>query len=414
MTSRACVVAGLAIAVTVSACTDGSREARPFEGIWQSRGVGIYLDIDGQNADVYEYTSVHCVLVYAGPTRGISDVVSLDGDELVLTDAGRVIRFEGLAALPGRCAEESTTHDARRVVEVAAATIAELYQPGVDEGWSVRLETSIEIDSVDPAATFAALTGLLEPLGDPGVRLVVDDPTTWAGVWAAGGGPLGGREPYVPPGLGAVAVTGEQGLVVGSFGAVAYFGFARLGRFGGDDDESQRVLAAELDAVLTDADALILDLRGVASGSAVEAMLVASRFVPDERLVATHMIGSTPAGDLTVHPNSSGPYPGHVAVLIGPGTAGAGEMLALAMRYLPGVSLIGETTAGSPTGPLARMLPNGWSLGVPALDLVTTDGVSLTGVGLEPDIVIATSDADLDAGLDPGIERALSLLGMGH
>ena len=206
-------------------------------------------------------------------------------------------------------------------------------------------------------------------------------------------------------------MSGDGGIVTGSFGAVGYLGLARLGGFADDDEGSQRVLAAELDRVLAGSAAVIVDLRGASSGRAVEAMLVASRFVAEERLIATQMIGSTPAGDITVRPSLSGVFPGRLVVLVGPATAGAAEMLVLALRGVPGAVLAGEPTAGSPTPPLARYLPNGWSLGVPALDLMTPDGASWSGVAIVPGTEIATTRGDLESGADPGVSVARALLG---
>jgi C-terminal processing protease CtpA/Prc len=85
-------------------------------------------------------------------------------------------------------------------------------------------------------------------------------------------------------------------------------------------------------------------------------------------------------------------------------------MLVLALRDLPDVTVVGEDTAGSPTPPLARTLPNGWVLGVPMLDLVTPDGVSWSGVPIAPGVMAPVTGSDLDSGTDPGVAAALALL----
>lgn len=398
--------AAILAAVMVAAGCTPQAEGKPFEGTWVSEGFGMYLDVHAGNADVYEHTSIHCALAYGGTTRGISAVLSRDGEQLVLTDAGRVVRFDPFPGLPTDCTEDYHREDAARVLEVAAATVAELYSPGVDPGWAEGIAFADLRGVSDQAVTFAALTALLAPLGDPGIRLVVDDPLLWAGVWSVGRGPFADAEPYLPEGLQAASVAGEGGMVTGTFGSVGYLGFSRLGAFAPDEEDSQRVLAAQLDSLLAEASAVILDLRGSSTGSTVEAMLVGSRFVPDERLVATQMSRSTPAGTITVRPTSAGPFAGRVVVLVGPGTAGAGEMLTLALRDLPDVLIIGEPTAGSPTAPLARLLPNGWSLGVPALDLVTPDGTSWSGRPIIPDVDATTTATDLASGEDPGLDAA--------
>jgi hypothetical protein len=399
--------------ILLTGCSTAARDAAPFQGTWESEGLGLYLDVHGGDADVYEHTAVHCALVYGGPARGISDVLAFEGDRLVLTDSGRVIHFDAIPVLPAVCAGPFASTDSAGVVEVAAASVEELYVPGVDPEWAARLSGSIAgLEGVtDPGATFDALTNLLTPLGNPGVRLAVDDPTVWDGIWSAGGGPFVGLEPYTPAYLEDPAISGDGGIVTGRFGTVGYVGLARLGGFAEDDAGSQRVLAAEVDGVLAGSTALVLDLRGASSGRSVEAMLVASRFVDTQRLVVTQMVGDVPAGEVSVTPTAQGPYSGDVVVLVGPGTAGAAELLVLALRDLPAVTVMGEPTAGSPSPPLARSLPNGWSLGVPALDVVSPDGARWAGVPLVPSVSAPITGAELNDGSDPGIVVALRLLG---
>lgn len=400
-------------ALALTACSPGAREAQPFVGVWESPDFGVYLDVQGGSADIYEFSPVHCARVYGGAAHGIADVLSFDGDTLLFSDSGRVIRLTSVDALPAACAEDYWTDDGARVVAVAAATITSLYGRPVDAGWDARAADAqaAVAGRTDDASVFAALTGLLDPLDDPGVRLVVDNASIWNGVWASGSGPFAGRTPYQPPGITDPALTGDGGIVTGSFGDVGYVGLSRLGAFDADEAGSQIALADGLDGVLADSTAVILDLRAASSGEAVEAMQVATRFVPTTTLVGTQTMGGWPAGDLTVEPVAGGPFDGRVVVLIGPGTAGSAEMLVLALRSLPGVTLVGEATAGSPTPPLARTLPNGWTLGVPALDLVTPDDTSWMGRPIQPDVPAATSGADLAAGEDPGIAAALAAAG---
>jgi len=406
-------VAALAAVFLLAACTPGAREAQPFAGVWESPEFRVYLDVHGGSADIYEFSPVHCARVYGGAARGIADVLSFDGDTLLFADSGRVIRLTAVDALPVECAADYWTDDGGKVVAVTAATIESLYGRPLDDGWQARVDQAgaAALGRVDDASVFAAITGLLDPLDDPGVRLVVDDPSIWNGVWASGSGPFAGRTPYRPPGLGDAALVGDGGIVTGSFGTVGYLGVSRLGAFGADDAGSQIALADALDGVLAGSAVVILDLRAASSGRAVEAMEIATRFVSESRVVASQTMGGVPAGDVTVEPVVGGPYGGTVIVLIGPGTAGAAEMLVLALRGLPGVTLVGEPTAGSPTPPLARTLPNGWSLGVPALDLVTPDGASWMGIPIQPDVTAVTSGTDLAAGADPGVAAALAVTG---
>ena len=60
---------------------------------------------------------------------------------------------------------------------------------------------------------------------------------------------------------------------------------------------------------------------------------------------------------------------------------------------------------------MGRTLPNGWQLGLPNELFLTEDGTSFDGPGIPPDIEVPVfRGVDLDAGLDPALERAMALL----
>lgn len=408
MTPRPALVA--AMVLVMGACVPQAPEAEPFLGVWASDGWGILLHVHGVRADVYEVTGERCRLADSGGARGIDEVVALDGDHLVLTDAGRVIRFDPLPDLPAECSAPSDP-SAGQVLATAVAAVEEHYHPGVDDGWEVRVADLV----ADDTTLLAALQVLLRPLADPQVVLDTGDGEVWSASRPEAAAALAGalRDGALLPGA---TFTAGDGLVLDDLGdGIRYLGVLRLGGLAGSDEGSQRMLAAALDASLRDASALILDLRPASGGSDVEALLVATRFVVGRTVVATiaaHRAdgGTVPAGAHVVHPMPAGPFPGRVVVLIGPGTAGPAEVLALALDPLPGVVLVGEPTAGSPSSPLVRTLPNGWVLGVPNLDVVTPDGVSRVGAPLLPDVVAPLTAGDVAAGRDPGLDAARAAL----
>ena len=102
--TRSRLTAVVALASLVAAgCVPGTPDADPFEGRWRSEGYGLYLDVAG-GIDVYEHTSISCALVAGGSGRGSADVLSLEGDRLLLTEGGRTIAFDPIEVLPERCA----------------------------------------------------------------------------------------------------------------------------------------------------------------------------------------------------------------------------------------------------------------------------------------------------------------------
>ena len=385
----------------LAGCGPGEREARPFTGRWESLGFGLYLDIHGGDVDIYEHTAVHCYPVAAGSARGISDVFSLEGERLVLRDGGRVVEFEAIATVPERCVAPLDA-SLSSVFGITIASVAEHLLPAPSAAWLAEAAAigSALAAGATPAETHAALVAALSLLSDPEIRL------------AAGNGAVPPSWPP-PPDLAAgltlawESAWGGRALVGEAAPGVAYVGFLRLVAEGADD---QRALAAALDGALAGADAAVIDLRAASGGVEEAALQVATRFVPTERVVATLLArqgdGVVAAGGLSVTPRATGTFAGLVVVLVGPATSGAGELLARVLAELPGVTVVGEPSSGSPREPLVRALPNGWSVGIPNLQVIGPDGSEWVGTPLIPDVIAATTIADLTAGRDPGLEAA--------
>lgn len=400
----------LGLVLVVSACS--SSAAGEFEGVWQSVGFGSYLLVDGGSADLYEYATTHCLLVNEGESRGIERIATLDDGDLVLEDAGRIVRFEPIAALPQRCEGPGDPSPATAFA-AAVATIRDHFHPGVDDEFDARATIPAPEDD---AALADALENLLAPLGDPQVAFLpaVGD------AWSAGVGPvpdalaealLAGRL------VSGVEVAGNDGIVLAELApGVRYLAFLRLTGFAADRNSSEQVLLAALDRSLRLGESLVLDLRAASVGAEAEALLVATRFVSERTVVATRS-ARTPEGDLVAageevtNPLQTGPFTGRVIVLTGPGTVGAAELLVLALRDLATVTVVGEGTAGSPGPVLVRTLPNGWLLAVPNIEITTPDGTTWAGRPIAPDVEMPLTVEDVAAGTDPGLVEALRLLG---
>ena len=404
----------MAAAAITASCSTAVPEAEPFLGVWLSEGWGIVLDIHGGDADIYEMSSVHCMLASAGSARNIDDVVTLEDGRLVLRDGGRVVRFDPLPEVPAICIAASDASPVG-VLAVVVASIEEQYHPGVDPGWQERVDALVPPAEGDEATLALAIENLLGPLADPQIALQTG---TGTAVSFVDGGVASDLAAALIGGtlLPEATVAGEGGLVVADLGeGVHYLGFLRLGGFAGNSEDSQRVVAAALDHSLDGARDLVIDLRATTTGAETEALLVATRFVSARTVVATTEArladGSTvPAGESVVNPMPGGAFAGRVVVLVGPGTSGPAELLALALASLPGVTIVGEPTAGSPHSPLARSLPNGWVLGIPNTEVITADGIKRVGLPLQPDVIAALAASDVAAGRDPGLLAARALL----
>lgn len=75
-------------------------------------------------------------------------------------------------------------------------------------------------------------------------------------------------------------------------------------------------------------------------------------------------------------------------------------------------TLVGERTAGSASGPArAYALDDGSLLLLPARRALGPDREIINGIGVAADYYVPLTAADLSAGRDPAVAKALALLG---
>ena len=113
-----------------------------------------------------------------------------------------------------------------------------------------------------------------------------------------------------------------------------------------------------------------------------------------------------------VEPSSRPGFHGPVVLLTGLLTISAGETFTQAlMGRTPHITRIGENTQGVFSDVLDRKLPNGWGFGLPNEVFRTQEGKTFDVDGIPPDVNVPIfADADVAAGTDPAMARALELL----
>ena len=406
----------LLVALAATSCVPGSREAAPFAGRWRSEGFGVYLVVEGGGVTVYEHTAVHCMPVRETTAAGIADVASIADGRLVVEEAGRVVRYDPVEALPEACGRPEPADDAGRTFEILAATFTEqaAFLDRRDPEWGER---SAAIAAALPAAAgeeelLTAARELLAPLGDAQIRLLTDAAGAEE-VWVAVPTPPAVEILRERPAAGSADAEVDGPVVTALLpgGAV----YLAINSFTGD---RERQLAGAVDRALAGAaGGVVLDLRANGGGFQSQALAVASRFVPGERVVATFeaRVDGTgrfvDAGSARVRPMPTGTFDGPVVVLVGPGTVGSAELLVLALRDLPTVTVVGEPTAGSLSPVMARSLPNGWTVAVPNIRVLDGAGRSWEITGIPPDEAAPVTAEGLRGGDDPGLRRAVELLG---
>jgi len=101
-------------------------------------------------------------------------------------------------------------------------------------------------------------------------------------------------------------------------------------------------------------------------------------------------------------------YP--MVVLINQGSASASEILAGALRDNREIQLIGEKSFGKGSVQTVINLREGALLKITVAKWLTPKGISISEVGLEPDIKVEITEEDATAGKDTQLEKALEII----
>lgn len=173
-----------------------------------------------------------------------------------------------------------------------------------------------------------------------------------------------------------------------------------------------------LDAALSelqDVDGLIIDLRFNSGGEDEVSLAVARRFIP-----STHHAYSkqarlrndrTALKNIFLEPSSGQQYLGPIVILTSTTTASAAEVLVLAMRDLPNVSVIGELSAGRFSNTLDARVSADIAFGLSNEFYFSSSGewFERTGIPVSEPVPFSTLE-QRNLGRDFAIERGVALL----
>jgi len=161
--------------------------------------------------------------------------------------------------------------------------------------------------------------------------------------------------------------------------------------------------------------ALIIDVRDNPGGNYVLAADLAGRFTDQRRVYGyTRRRNGPRHDDFTgfteeVITPSGARFGGHVLVLANRHSFSSAEDFVLAMRSIPGVTIVGDTTAGATGGPIVRELANGWTYELSEWIEYTPQKVPFESVGLAPTVIARTTADQAAHGVDAVLERAMQL-----
>lgn len=155
---------------------------------------------------------------------------------------------------------------------------------------------------------------------------------------------------------------------------------------------------------------LIIDLRGNPGGYLDAAVSIASRWLPKGTVIVTEDYKGNRENVVHRSLGTGGVPPGtKTVILIDAGSASASEILAGALQDEGAATLVGTHSFGK--GSVQELIDLGeGSLKVTVARWLTPSGRSISDGGLAPDVEVERTREDAEAGRDPQMDRAISIL----
>lgn len=176
--------------------------------------------------------------------------------------------------------------------------------------------------------------------------------------------------------------------------------------------------AKDIDKVMktfTGFDRVIIDVRNNGGGSPANAEHIAARFFDKKRSYCKVQYRNGPDYDdltdpvtFSVKPEGGSRFTQDIAILTNRGSASAAERFVMAMRTLPYVTHVGDTTRGIFAENMERDLLNGWLYTLTHSIVQDINNICYEGVGLAPQHHAVNSDEALANGIDHALETALA------
>lgn len=381
-------------------------------GVWRSRGYGWIWSVEGGRVRVFEESGDFCM---RSPRRTFrfSDAeaeIEEDGKVLLVEQEDDQYRyvFDRIESLPASCEVKPGT-DAVSVFDATVDTLAAHYaffdQRNIDWDKAVEAARKRVTPETSDLQLFRIVSRLLSNFRDSHVSLegtVGDEEIEYQPASQAAPRPavfdsaaveaVAAPADYWSPSvaeslLGDTAETALDdemlyGLIDDDIGYISIRSMS-----GYSESEANRAMEKAL-AMFEDASAVIVDVSLNDGGYDMTAKAIASHFASEETLAYSKYPGDAgqPAAPQRnyVVPEGKHRFDGPVFVLTSETTVSAAEIFVMAMRALPNVTQIGETTDGSLSDILTKPLPNGWELNLSNEVYLDATGAAWEGKGIPP------------------------------
>lgn len=103
-------------------------------------------------------------------------------------------------------------------------------------------------------------------------------------------------------------------------------------------------------------------------------------------------------------------YSGKIVILVDATTLSRAEFVSMTLRAVPGAIVIGSTTEGADGDVSSLSLPGGLQTGISGIGVFYPDKRPTQRVGIVPNVVVTPTIADIRAGRDPVLEKAVRLI----
>ncbi|MEO5675369.1 MAG: S41 family peptidase [Chitinophagales bacterium] len=168
-------------------------------------------------------------------------------------------------------------------------------------------------------------------------------------------------------------------------------------------------------------DGVIIDVRNNGGGDVGNIFPLVNHFADEKRLAYFSQIKAGPGindfyddEEVYMQPASTAyQFTGRIAVLTNRSSYSATSLFSLAMKQIPYVKLIGDSTGGGLGAPTFAELPNGWTYRFSVTRTLSPDGDNWEN-GIPADILIDLDPALQDQGYDSIIERAIQYIITGN
>ncbi len=185
-------------------------------------------------------------------------------------------------------------------------------------------------------------------------------------------------------------------------------GFVYL-RFDAFDATDRRWLSEQL-KLSRAAPGVVIDLRRNPGGGTISLGITIGEFFDRSVDCGTFVTRSGHRGGKSSWQIGSARYRGRVVVLVDGATGSAAEIFSAVLQERGRATIVGRKTAGAVLASWFHGLPDGGELQLSCQDYVTPQGRRLEGNGVEPDVKVVLTVADVRAGRDQDLAAALRVL----